>query len=111
MDVWTTAHKNQPFVDDNTYPLMCFTCYHVPRTVEQKYSKDGSVSEEVELPYSCENLHTARELHESGAADSQKQAKTSLEAVSRLCASVRAGKKKIQKKRPPASWNVERMSK
>lgn len=104
MDIWTTAHKNNPFVDNKTYPAMCFTCYHTPKISEQKYARDGSVLEDASLPYSCENLCTAKELHESGAADSVRQARVCLEAVQNLCKGVRPDKK--PKTRPSASWNV-----
>ena len=106
MDIYTTAHKNAPFVDNKTYHAMCFTCYFVPKTGEQKYSEDGSVSEDVDLPYSCQSLCTPRELYDSGAADSLKQAKTSVEAVSEACRGVKPPKKPT--KRPAACWNIPR---
>ena len=104
MDVYTTAHKNAPFVDNNTYPSMCFTCYFVPKTSEQRYAKDGSVAEDVELPYSCEHLCTPKELYESVAADTLKQAKASVAGVASACKGKRPPKKPVG--RPKASWNV-----
>lgn len=104
MDVWTAAHKNQPFVDNKMYPAICFTCYHVPKTKEQKYKKDGSVEEDVEIPYCYENLYSAKELYESGSADNIRQAKICLEAVQKLCSRIKSDKK--PKIRPLASWNV-----
>ncbi len=104
MDIWTSVHKNHPFVDNKNYPTMCFTCYHVPKIKEQKYNKDGSVAEDLEVPYCCENLCSAKELHDSGASDSLRQAKACVEAVQKLCAGIRPDKK--PKTRPPASWNV-----
>jgi thiol-disulfide isomerase/thioredoxin len=71
----------------------------------KKYNKDGSVAEDSSLPYSCENLNSAKELYESGAADSARQAKASLEAVQNLCRGVKPDKK--PKTRPLASWNVD----
>jgi len=105
MDIWTTVHKNQPFVDNKMYPAVCFTCYHVPKISRQKYNSDGSVSEDVPLPYSCENLSSAKELHESQTADSLRQAKISVDAVIKLCERVKPDKK--TKSRPAASWNVD----
>lgn len=104
MDIYTTTHKNIPFVDNKIYPVMCFTCYFVPKTQDQKYNKEGNVSEETELEYSPKNLHTPKELYESGASDTLKQAKLSVAAVETLCKGVRTPKKPL--KRPPASWNM-----
>lgn len=104
MDICTSAHKNVPFVDNRTYPTMCFTCYSVPKTQDQKYGKDGSVVEELDLEYSPKNLHTPKELYDSGAAETLKQAKLSVTAVEGLCKGVRPPKKPL--KRPPASWNI-----
>lgn len=104
MDIYTTAHKNHPYVDEKTYPAMCFTCYFVPKTEEQKYKKDGSVDECLEVPYSHKNLHTARELYDTGAADTLSQAKKCVMAVIEACKGVREGKK--PKTRPKASWSL-----
>jgi hypothetical protein len=104
MDLWTPAHKSVPFVDKKTYPRICFTCFFVPKIVEQTYTTDGRVLEEVELPYSCQSLCTPKELHDSGAADSLKQAKMCVEAVKAACSGVRPDKK--PQKRPAPSWNI-----
>lgn len=103
-DIYTGIHKKEPFVDGKNYAVVCFTCYFVPKTLAQRYDKEGSVLEEEELPYSPDNLCTPRELQDQGAADSPRQAKTSVEAVQRLCKGVRKPKK--PPKRPRASWNV-----
>lgn len=104
MDVYTTAHKNHPFVNDKIYPALCFTCYFVPKTEDQKYSPDGSISENTDLPYSHKNLHTAKELHDMGASETLSQAKKCVQAVAEACRGVKEGKK--PKTRPKASWNV-----
>lgn len=104
MDLWTGAHKSIPFVDKKNYPAMCFTCFFVPKVKTQKYASDGSILEEIDLPYSCENLSTPKELYESGAAESLKQARASVEAVQNACKGVRADKKPA--KRPDPSWNI-----
>ena len=104
MDLYTTVHKNYPFVDDKMYPALCFTCYFVPKTEDQKYGSDGTVVEDFELPYSPKNLHTAKELHQMGASDTLSQAKKCVHAVTEACKGTREGKK--PKARPKASWNV-----
>lgn len=104
MDLWTGAHKNSPFVDKKIYPAMCFTCFFVPKITEQRYSKDGRLEEEFQIPYCCENLYTPKELFDSGAAESLKQAKTSVEGVKAACKGVRPNKK--PSKRPEPSWNM-----
>lgn len=103
-DIYTSVHKKFPFVDGRNYPVVCFTCYFVPKTKEQKYTSEGSVLEDLDLPYSPQNLCTAREVYEQGGSDTLKQAKTSVEAVQKVCKGVRPPKKPIG--RPEASWNV-----
>lgn len=103
-DIYTGVHKKFPFVDGRNYSLVCFTCYFVPKIKEQKYTSEGSVLEDLNLPYSPQNLCTAGELHELGASDTLKQAKTSVEAVQKACKGVRSPKKPTV--RPEASWNV-----
>lgn len=83
---------------------MCFTCYFVPKTSSQIYGKDGSVKEDLELDYSPNNLHTPKELYDSGASDTLKQAKLSVAAVEKACKGFRHTKK--INKRPAASWNI-----
>jgi len=104
MDLWTGVHKNVPFVDKKNYAAMCFTCFFVPKIAEQRYAKDGSLEDEVELPYSCENLSTPKELLDSGAAESLRQAKASAEGVAAACKGIRQDKKPA--KRPEPSWNI-----
>lgn len=103
-DIYTTAHKNNPFVDNKIYPIVCFTCYFVPKIQEQKYDSEGLVLEETELPYCCDNLSTANELRAQGACDSIKYAKNCVEAVSKACRSAKKDKK--PKTRPKAAWNI-----
>lgn len=92
-------------MNNQTYELVCFTCYFVPKTIEQKYNSQGLVIEEKELPYSVDNLSTPQELYRDGASDTLKQAKISVEAVKNAC-------KKLKKplknplSRPKASWNI-----
>lgn len=102
-DVWTTVHRNLPFIDNKLYSEMCFTCYFVPKLVEQKYNKEGNIIEEAPLPYSCENLHTAKELFEQGTSDSLKYAKNCVSAVENSC---KKCKKNKPKNRPSATWNI-----
>ena len=104
-DMHTSVHKNLPFVDNRNYYLICFTCYFVPKILQQKYAPDGSVSEEIDIPYCCENLYSAKELYESGSAETLSYAKKSVEAVKNACLKcLKDGKK--QKSRPKASWNI-----
>lgn len=103
-DVYTSVHKKEPFVDGRFYECVCFTCYFTPKILEQKYNDEGLVLEEIQLDYSCENLCSSKELHESGASDTPKQAKMSVEAVRERCR--KALKTKGQPKRPKASWSI-----
>lgn len=103
-DIYTTSHKNHPFVDNRNYPVVCFTCYFVPKVLEQRYKQDGSVLDETELEYGCRNLHTPKELYESGASDTLKQAKISVEAIRNLCKRAKTLKK--PNIRPMAVWNI-----
>lgn len=102
--MYTAVHRKEPFADGRLYDCVCFTCYLVPKTCEQKYRPDGLIEEDVELPYSCEKLHTARELHDSGASDNIRQAKTCVDAVVSLCS--KSLKSKGPRKRPKAQWNI-----
>lgn len=103
-DIYTGVHKKSPFVNGKNYAVVCFTCFFVPKTVEQKYRADGALEEEVELPYSCQHLLSPKEVHEQGASDSLAGAKKSVEAVVNACRGVRPPKK--PQKRPSPSWNV-----
>lgn len=104
MDMYTTAHKNAPYVDDKTYPAMCFTCYFVPKTETQTYKPDGTILEHLEIPYSHKSLHTPKELVQLGASESLIYAKKCVVAVVEACKGVREGKK--PKTRPRSSWNI-----
>lgn len=84
MDMCVTSHKNKPFVDNKTHPKMCFTCYSVPKILEQKYDEKGYIIEEKELEYSKKNLHSPEELYQEGSADSLEQAKKSVSSVKKL---------------------------
>jgi hypothetical protein len=84
-EMYTNSHKNLPFIDGRNYAKLCFSCFNSPKTISQKYDKNGNIKEEIELEYSCENLLTAKELHSQGSSDTLKQAKTSLEAVCKSC--------------------------
>ena len=91
-------------MDGRLYDCVCFTCYFVPKTLEQTYAADGSVHEEKDLEYSCQNLCSPKELHDSGTAESMRQAKTSVDAVSKLC--LKSLKNKAPRRRPKPSWNI-----
>jgi len=104
MDMYTTSHKNLPFVDGRLYPAVCFTCFFIPKIMNQTYDEKGNIFEEVELDYSCSNLNTAEEVYNQGAAETLNQAKKSLESVKKVCESAIGSKK--QKSRPIASWNM-----
>lgn len=84
-EMYTNSHKNSPFVDGRNYAKLCFSCFNSPKTISQKYDKNGNIKEEIELEYSCENLLTPKELHDQGSADSFKQAKVSINAVKTCC--------------------------
>lgn len=84
MDIIITSHKNKPFIDNKTYDKICFTCFNVPKTVEQKYNKDGTIKEEIQLDYCIENLYSPQELLNQGSADNLNQAKTCVNAVKNL---------------------------
>lgn len=103
-DIYTGVHKKSPFVDGKNYAVVCFTCFFVPKTLEQKYKHDGSLEEETEIPYSCQHLMSPKDMHEQGAADSLGYAKKSVAAVSEACRGIKPPKK--PQKRPSPSWNV-----
>lgn len=103
-DIFTNSHRKNTFVDGRNYETVCFTCYFVPKIVHQKYNSDGSILEDDQLSYSCENLHEAKDLYQSGSCDNIKQAKICVEAVKKLCLKAKA--QKNPKKRPPPFWNI-----
>lgn len=84
MDMCVTSHKNKPFVDNKFYPKMCFTCFSVPKILEQKYDDNGYIREESDLEYSQKNLHSAEDLFIRGSADSLEQAKKCVRSVKKL---------------------------
>lgn len=103
-DIYTTVHKNHPYVNGKMYNIICFTCYFVPKIQEQKYDKNGLIVEEIDLPYCCDNLNTPAELCQQGSADSPKKAKISVDAVKKACLGTKSPKKPIF--RPNPSWNL-----
>ena len=92
MDLYCTGNRHTPFVDGKTYNKICFTCYHVPKTVRQVYDDKDELIEEIELPYSHKHLHTAKELFDIGPAETMVQARRSV-------ASVRSAIKAVKLKR------------
>lgn len=103
-DVYTDVHKKEPFANGRNYSVVCFTCYFVPKIIDQKYDGDGMLKEEIEIPYGCTVLNSPKDLHIQGAADTLKQAKTSVEAVQAACRGVKTPKKAL--KRPSPAWKV-----
>lgn len=104
VDIYTSVHSKNKFIDYNFYEKVCFTCYFVPKIIDQKYNQEGLVLEENELEYCCENLNTPKELISAGNAESLKEAKRSHEAVVELCKKVKKNKSKIS--RPKADWKL-----
>lgn len=102
-DIYTTAHKTKPFVDGKLYDKICFTCFFVPKTIEQTYNSKGSIKEEKEIAYSCESLHTPKELYSQGSSETLKQAKKSVESVTNAC---KTCKKIKDLRRPNADWVI-----
>jgi len=103
-DIYTTVHRSKPFVDGKNYQKLCFTCFSVPKTLNQTYNSRGLIKEEIEIPYSCQNLHTPKEVYSEGSADSLKQAKKSVESVMESCKSCVTTK---EIKKPKPEWIVE----
>lgn len=103
-DIYTNVHSKNKFIDYKLYDKVCFTCYFVPKIIDQKYDKEGLVLEENELEYCCENLNTPKELMASGSAENLKEAKKSYESVVELCKKVKKNKTKIN--RPKADWKI-----
>jgi hypothetical protein len=97
-DLFVSSHKDKPFVDNKLYPKICFTCFCVPKTIQQKYNKEGLLSEEIHLEYCIKNLHNAKELFEQGSADTMAQAKRCVNAVKNL--TVASTKKPITLTKP-----------
>lgn len=103
-DIYTDVHKAKPFVDGKLYPKLCFTCFNVPKINEQIYNSKGFIKEEKELPYSCENLHSPKELYNQGSSETLKQAKISFESVFKTCKACKKSKD-IRKLNP--DWIID----
>jgi hypothetical protein len=104
VDIYTNCHAKNKFIDYKFYEKVCFTCYHVPKIIYQKYDKEGLLVEQNELEYCCDNLNTPKELLLAGSADNLKEAKKSFESVFDLCKKVKKNKLKITK--PQADWKI-----
>lgn len=104
LDIYTSVHKQHPFIDGKLYPFVCFTCFFVPKIEDQKYNKSGDVGEEIELQYCCQNINKAEELYKQGTADSLRMAKICVDSVKRMCSSAKPSKKPIF--RPKPDWNI-----
>jgi len=103
-DFYTNVHKKDPFINGKNYDFVCFTCFFVPKLIEQTYNKDLTLKEEIELEYSCENIKTAKDLYEQGSSDTLAYAKRSVEAVKSICKGVKKMKKPLSV--PKKSWNI-----
>ncbi len=86
LSIYTTDHKNTPFIDNKKYNMLCFSCCCVPSTMKQTYHSDGTINTIEILDYSYKNLKTPQELFFDGSADSLKEAKICCKAVSESCA-------------------------
>jgi len=104
-DLFTTEYKTKPFIDNKTYNILCFTCYCVPKILDQKLDKDDYVLEETELPFCCRYLHKPSELVDFGSADSFKQAKISTNAVKSSCGKIKNPKEFEKPKR--INWKMD----
>lgn len=108
MDIYCTAHRNNPFVDDRCYPRICFGCFWTPKTVEQIYDKDGFVLEERHLPFSHKNLHTPEELFKYGMCDTLEEAVKCVRGVKKACKDAGLdGRTKGKPKSKPQNPQVE----
>ncbi len=103
--IYTKVHKTVPFVDGRNYEKVCFGCFNVPRTSNQTYQADGCLKDHIELDYSPEYLHSAKELTSEGCCDTIKEAKTCVEAVSKLCSKAKRSVK--LKGKPKPDWIVK----
>jgi hypothetical protein len=84
MDLIVTSHKNIPYVDNNTYEKMCFTCYCAPKILTQKFNKEGYLISETEIEYNIENLYSPNELYDMGSSDTLSYAKKCIKAIKML---------------------------
>lgn len=102
MDLKVISCRKVPFVDGKTYPKMCFTCWRVPKDEIQTYNEDDSIKEVKGPFFDHKHLHTAKELHEDGMAETLKQARASVKAVREACKGMR---KPIAHARPPQEYD------
>ena len=82
---------------------MCLTCFFVPKTMVQTYTSKGLVKDETNVPYSCNSLHTPKEIFNQGSSDNLKQAKIS---VNKIIAACSCGKKLKESARPKPDWRL-----
>lgn len=106
MDFIVVTHRNQPFIDGETYRRMCFGCAHVPKEYIQTH-EEGSVLDEIGPFYTYKKLYSAKELHEAGTTATLGQAQKCVRAVKLRLKKV--GKKKLDKlklKRPKHEFEM-----
>lgn len=107
LDLYCTGNKSEPFVDGKCYPKLCFVCFHVPRTQKQTYNEDGSVNEDIVLPYTHKSLNTAKELVHDGIADNLSQARKSVRAVRMAIGAADMKALKTSKKHPKRDNEID----
>jgi len=110
-DLYCSGYSKNPFIDGKCYYRICFSCYHVPKTVNQIYDKDGSILEEMQLPFSHKNIHTMKELVDMGASENFSEAKKSVKSVVNLIKNAKPSdlkKQKTQSKEKGVSVNHEK---
>jgi hypothetical protein len=107
MDFIVVTHRNQPFIDGETYRRMCFGCAHVPKEYILTYDEEGSVLDEIGPFYTYKRLCSAKDLHEAGTTPTLGQAQKCVRAVKARLKKV--GKKKLDKlklKRPKHEFEM-----
>lgn len=107
MDFIAVSYRNQPYIDGQTYPRMCFACAHVPREVVQKYDDEGNVVEEIGPLFSYKHLYTPEELVLAGTCETLAQARRCVRAVKMRLKEV--GKKNLDKlklRRPTHEYQI-----
>ena len=106
MDFIAIGNRNTPFVDGNTYPRMCFGCFHTPQDEVQKYDKDGNVSETFGPFYDHKHLKTAVELYKAQSCPTMASAKKCVAGVRRKIKAAGVVKlNKLKLKRPKAEYD------
>lgn len=114
MDFIVTSHRSKPFVDGKTYPRICFACFHVPVEYITSYDEEGNI-EVVDGPfYSHRYINTAEDLFANGSASTLQEARTSVDAVKRLCRSIgcrELDKLKLHRPTPEYELNPEHQRK